>query len=106
MNIAIMHCQKATNVCTGAACFKAYNNATHTFAEYPEKPKICAFFHCGGCDIDRKNDPGMIKKMTRLQTEGVERVHMGVCIGSECEKRDEIIAMLEQYDMEIVCGTH
>ena len=107
MNIAILHCKKAADVCAGASCFKAYNNNTGAFAEYEEKPELCAFFHCGGCDIDWENDSGMTKKMERLHNEGVERVHIGVCVGMEgCERKDTIIDMLKRYEMEVVLGTH
>ena len=106
MNIAMLHCLKITSICTGASCLKAYNNSSHYFAEYPEKPTLCAFMHCGGCEIDRVNDPGMIEKMERLQTEGVKRVHIGKCVGMECDQRDDIVAMLERYGFEVVHGTH
>jgi len=106
MNIAILHCLRSTRVCTGASCFKAYNNGTHAFAAYDEKPALCAFFHCGGCDMDWEKDPGMIEKMQRLQSENVQRIHVGICIGDKCVHRDKIFAMLEQYGMECVFGTH
>ena len=106
MKIAILICLKATDVCTGAACFKAFNNRIKSFAEYKEIPTLCAFFHCGGCGIDRINDPNINKKMQRLQSEGVETIHIGKCVGEECEHRAEITAMLERYGMKIVFGTH
>ncbi len=31
MKLAILHCKKATEVCTGASCFKAYNNKLKSF---------------------------------------------------------------------------
>ena len=106
MNIAILNCHNATKVCTGASCFKAYNGAEKSFADYQEKPTLCAFFHCGGCGMDWENDTDMAHKMERLKTEGVTRVHVGVCVGPKCENRGRILAMLNRYGMEIVEGTH
>lgn len=105
--IAILHCRKASDVCTGASCFKAYNLGLKAFARYgEEKPELAAFFDCGGCGIDRESDAGMTEKMQRLMAEGVERVHVGVCIGGRCPYRDEIFAMLRRYGLELVEGTH
>lgn len=106
MNIAILHCLKITKICAGASCLKAFNNSTQHFAQYPEKPSLSAFMHCGGCDIDRFNDAGMVEKMEHLQTENVRRVHIGKCVGLECAQRDNIVAMLKCYGFEVVHGTH
>ena len=49
MKIAIMHCRDSSSVCTGAACFKAYNNCLKSFQQYEgNKPELAAFFDCGG----------------------------------------------------------
>jgi predicted metal-binding protein len=49
MKIAILHCRKSMDVCTGAACFKAYNHDLASFAQYAgNRPELAAFFDCGG----------------------------------------------------------
>ena len=106
MNIGILYCQKASNVCTGAACFKAYNNGTHYFSEYIEKPNLCAFFHCGGFNEEWKENDEIVRKMERLQKEGVKRIHIGVCVGTKCGNKDIIASMLREYGFEVVYGTH
>lgn len=107
MKIAIMHCRKASDVCTGAGCLRAYNQGTKHFAQYGElKPELCAFLDCGGCGIDRVSDPGMIEKMEALQKIGVEKVHLGVCINSKCESFQNILEMLERYGFSFELGTH
>lgn len=105
--IAILHCRKASDVCTGASCFKAYHLGVRAFSVYgDDKPELAAFFDCGGCGIDRETDPGMTEKMERLVSEGVERVHAGVCIGAKCPHREEIFAMVRRYHLDLVLGTH
>ena len=106
MNVAILFCKNVSDHCTGSACFKAYNNSTHSFAEYAEKPTMCAYTHCGGCGIDRATDAGVIERMERLRDDGVQRVHIGKCVGNKCTFRDEIVSMVEKYGMEAVLGTH
>ena len=80
MKIAILYCRKSTRVCTGAACLKAYNHDLSSFAKYKgNRPELAAFLDCGGCGIDRAHDAGMQEKMERLVSEGVEKVHIGIC---------------------------
>ncbi len=107
MKIAIMHCRQASDVCTGASCFKAFNNCLKHFEQYKEnKPELAAFFDCGGCEIDRKTDPGMIEKMDRLKSEGVDKIHIGVCIREKCPSFNNIIEMLDRYEIPYEFGTH
>ncbi len=104
MKIAIMHCRRSSNVCTGAACFRAYNACEKSFQQYAgnkptlaaffeynaceksfqqyagNKPTLAAFFDCGGCGIDRSSDPGMQEKMEALKRIGVEKIHLGICM--------------------------
>lgn len=107
MKIAILHCRKSSNVCTGAACFRAYNNSLKSFEQYKdEKPELAAFFDCGGCGIDRNTDAGMIEKMDRLKSEGVEKIHVGICINEKCNQYNDIIEMLDRYKIDYEFGTH
>jgi predicted metal-binding protein len=102
MNIAILHCQKVSDTCPGSGCFKAFNEGTATFSKYEEKPTLSAFMHCGGCDSDWDTDPNMKKKIDRLKADGVERVHIGVCVGLSCDNREDIADMIERNGMEVV----
>lgn len=36
--IVILTCLKASRVCTGAACFQAFNQRTRSFARYGNEP--------------------------------------------------------------------
>ena len=49
--IIMLNCLRANQVCTGAACLKAFNERTRTFAQYGEEELFLqAFFRCNGCD--------------------------------------------------------
>lgn len=107
MKIAILYCKKSSKVCTGASCFKAYNNSLKSFEQYKlNKPELSAFFDCGGCNIDRKIDSGMIEKMERLKSENVDKIHLGICINNKCPNYENIIEMLENYQIQYEKGTH
>lgn len=107
MKIAILHCRKASDVCTGAACLNAYHNRKKSFAQYgDENLELAAFFDCGGCGIDRAVHSGMQEKLERLRKEAVCKIHIGVCIDKKCPEMDNIIAMLEQYRIPYEFGTH
>ncbi|MCT4565247.1 MAG: CGGC domain-containing protein [Maledivibacter sp.] len=107
MKIAILHCRKSSNVCTGAACFKAYNDCSKNFEQYKyNKPQLAAFFDCGGCSINQNTDDGMIEKMNRLKFEGIEKIHIGICINEKCPRYNDIIQMLDEYEIPYEFGTH
>lgn len=107
MKIAILHCRKSSNVCTGAACFKAYNNCLKHFEQYKEnKPELAAFFDCGGCGINRNTDEGIIEKMDRLKSESIEKIHIGICINEKCPQYNDIMQMLDKYEIPYEFGTH
>ena len=107
MKIAIMHCRHSSSVCTGAGCFRAYNNCQKNFAQYAgDPPQLAAFFDCGGCGIDRTQDPGMIEKMDALKRIGVEKIHLGICINDKCPSLADITRMLDRYGIDYEFGTH
>lgn len=107
MNIAIMHCHRAPTVCTGAACFRAFNNRSKSFERYADASvMLCAFFDCGGCEAELGVHAGMTEKMERLKKEGVERIHVGVCVGAKCPKRQALLAYVRGYGFDIIEGTH
>ena len=107
MKIAILHCRRSSDVCTGAGCFRAYNNCEKSFAQYAgDQPLLAAFLDCGGYGIDRAEDPGMIEKMEALQHIGVEKIHLGICINEKCPSLSNIIEMLDRYGIAYEFGTH
>lgn len=107
MKIAILHCRRSSNVCTGAACFRAFNACEKGFQQYAgQSPTLAAFFDCGGCGIDRNTDAGMIEKMEALKRIGVEKIHLGICIRDNCPDLPNILAMLKQYEIPYEFGTH
>lgn len=107
--IAIMVCKRAAEGCTGAACFWAFDGRERSFAQYRDSTipvKLWGFFHCNGCDSDRDRDAGWKKKLGRLQEEGVEKVHLGICMCNQCPHMDAICARLEQAGVAYERGTH
>ena len=107
MKIAILHCRRSANVCTGAACFRAYNACEKSFQQYAgHKPILAAFFDCGGCGIERSADEGMIEKMEALKRIGVEKIHLGICIRESCKDLPDILETLKQYEIPYEFGTH
>lgn len=109
--IAILSCLEACQVCTGAACLQAWNEKTRHFAPYAgEDAMLAAFFHCNGCGKDPETDPGMLEKLDRLQTMGVDTVHTGVCTMRpeqvQCPTIEKIRALLQKRGIVTVHGTH
>ena len=111
--IAILTCLNACQGCTGAACMDAWNNRTVGFAMYREQDALLsAFLHCNGCGSDPETDPGMIRKLDRLQSEGITVVHTGICTITDkvdhryCPSIEKIISMLKDRGIETIYGTH
>ena len=107
--IAVMICKKSADGCTGAACFWAFDAKYKNFEQYKDSPipvKLWGFFHCNGGDVDRDNDAGLKKKLNRLKEEGVEKVHLGVCMCKYCPHMDEICGQLEREGIRYEKGTH
>ncbi len=110
--IAILTCLKANKVCTGAACFKAYNEKKDFFARYQNLPlELVAFAKCNGCQSDLATDRDLQSKLERLIKIGTEVVHLGVCTknkatGIECAKITAIAERLQQANIEVVRGCH
>ena len=68
--IIMLNCLRANQVCTGAACLKAFNERTRTFAQYGEEELFLqAFFRCNGCDEQGNGiwDEGMDEKLERME---------------------------------------
>ena len=105
--IAIMICKKTADGCIGSSCFWAFHEHFRNFEQYKGRPaKLWAFFHCGGCDINRHTDPGFQKKLKRLKEDMVYKVHFGVCMKNHCSKLREISKILDDYGIQWEIGTH
>ena len=110
--IAILTCLDVCQVCTGAACFAAWNSRTGGFARYAgEEVSLAAFLHCNGCGKDPETDPGMAEKLDRLARIGVDTVHTGVCTvrretGELCPTIEAISRLLRQREIAVTHGTH
>lgn len=112
--IGILHCLEATKVCAGCGCLNAFNQKKGSFTEYAKEDILAAYFTCNGCknqnSTSPKEDKGMIEKVERLQTEGIDVVHVGVCCenadGSFCERIVEIVEMIKLKGIQIKNRTH
>lgn len=110
--IAILTCRQACDVCTGAACFNAWNLKKGGFAPYArENAMLAAFFHCNGCGTPPETDTGMLEKLDRLQSMGVSAVHTGVCTvphgkTEQCPTIQKISEMLKTRGIPVIHGTH
>ena len=80
--IVILRCLRSNNVCTGAACLKAFNKKTGAFARYGEEPlELEAYWSCNGCgDCHFKYQEGIEEKLERIIGLKPDAVHVGVCV--------------------------
>lgn len=110
IKIAILSCLKATEVCSGAACFKAINSRVAFFEPYKDKNlEVMAFFHCNGCDCDYENDSDYLEKINRVCAMQVDAVHIGKCTlidGVECQHITKIVKHIEDAGIRVIRGTH
>ena len=104
----MLNCLNSNKVCAGAACFTAFNKRIRSFERYQGMDvEVAAFMRCNGCGNDPETDAGILEKVERLQQEGVETVHVGICTkNKEGETIAKIMEMLEEKGMEVVDGTH
>lgn len=108
--IAMMNCLKANQVCAGVACLDALRERRAGFACYAgEDVDLRAFLRCSNCGKTPQEDPGMIEKLERLVSSGVEVVHIGVCAqpkGIRCQTMERYAAWLEEHGIRVVWKTH
>lgn len=111
--IGVLTCLDACKVCAGISCLNAWNGKVRHFARYAgEDACLTAFLHCNGCGTSPCSDAGMLEKLDRLQSDGVETVHIGVCAvkdreaGTLCPVMEEIQGMLHDRGIQTVLGTH
>ena len=108
--IAILNCLKANDVCTAAACIKAFNLRKAHFEEYDGMDaELVAVARCNGCDAGIDN--GFREKLERIVSEGANVCHFGVCTvkketGEECPVITEAGKYLEEHGVRLVRGTH
>ena len=118
IRLGILTCLEACQVCTGASCFQALYERNKYFSQYADREvRLMAFLHCNGCQghpeaVDPRQDPGILEKLDRLQTIGVEVVHTGVCTvcnretGEICPVILTMEEMLRERGIRIFHGTH
>lgn len=110
--IAMLNCLDANDVCGGVGCLKAFHQRKATFAAYEgQDAEVYGFLRCTRCGTSGSDDPGMLEKLERLVSEGIETVHIGVCAakGKEklvCPHMEENAAWLEAHGIPVVWGTH
>lgn len=108
--IAILSCLKATEVCSGIACFNALNQRTKSFSIYQnDSIEVIAFFHCNGCECDYDKDISYLEKIETLIRLKPDIVHVGKCTmidDQECSVISNIIKTFELNDIVVVRGTH
>ena len=107
--IAILACLRANDVCAGAACLDALNDRRAHSQIYEGEPvRLCAFLRCSQCGVD--DDPGMMEKLERIVSCGVETAHIGICAskrdGTVCPHMAKAAAWLEEQGIQIIWGTH
>lgn len=106
MKIAIGICEKINGICTTMGCFKAFNNREKHFSIYKDKDlELTSFFTCDSCS--KNSDENLINIAKRLKSEGIKRIHFGVCIVKcESDRKKEIKSIFEKHDIEVIEGTH
>ena len=111
--IVILRCLRSNNVCTGAACLKAFNKKTGGYGEEPLE--LEAYWSCNGCgDCRFEHQAGIEEKLERIISLKPDAVHVGVCVkqrtdnGDEvtCKTIAEICERLQAAGLTIVEGTH
>ena len=111
MKIAILNCLRANEVCAGCACLNAFNARAKSFEIYRDtEVELAAFLRCNGCRRGPGLGDGMVEKLERLKSEGVEAVHLGFCTrgrnGAECRTITRMAEILESWGLRVVRGTH
>lgn len=117
MKIAILRCLHSNDVCAGAACLRALNSRTASFAQYGDEPlELVAYFSCDGCGkVAFANARGMKEKIETIKRLNPDAVHFGVCtkhVDAEgkrtrlCPHIQDILDELTAAGIKVVDGTH
>ncbi len=116
--IVILRCLHAEDVCTGAACLKAFSRRTGSFSRYPadEELDLEAFMACSGCEeVDFHNAEGLTEKIEKIRELTPDAIHIGMCATKKDEEGNRYICPImadilqritEKLSVEVVQGTH
>ena len=109
--LAILTCLQANDVCAGVSCLEALAARRGGFIPYAgQEVQLCAFLRCSHCGANPTEDPGMLEKLERIASCGVDAAHVGVCAqkknGARCPQMAQAAAWLEARGIEVVWRTH
>jgi predicted metal-binding protein len=104
--IAVVRCERVSEVCPGVGCFKAFNERRVKFEEYGDDAEIIGFFTCGGCPGRR-----VYRLLKSLEKHKLDVVHLSSCMLMEkeypkCPHLEEIRESIERKGVRVVEGTH
>lgn len=104
--IAVVRCERVSEVCPGIGCFKAFNKRKVKFEEYREDTEIIGFFSCGGCPGRR-----VFRLVNSLKKHDIDVIHLSSCMLMEssypkCPHIDGIKEMILKKGVKVVEGTH
>lgn len=72
--------------------------------------RLCAFLRCSQCGVNPQDDPGMMEKLERIVSCGVETAHIGICAlkrdGTVCPHMAKAATWLEERSIQVIWGTH
>ena len=99
--IVILRCLRSNNVCTGAACMRAFNTKSGAFARYGEEPlELEAYWSCNGCgDCRFEHQAGIEEKLERIIGLKPDAVHVGVCV----KPRTQDVQVVTCNTIEEIC---
>lgn len=114
--IAILRCLQTSASCAGAGCLRAFNEKTGAFTVYGEEPlQLMAVWTCNGCGNNLlENQAGIEKKLARMESLGVDIVHLSGCTRKKneagekvrCPNVEKLAERLKAMGIEIADGTH
>ena len=111
--IVMLTCPRSENVCTGAGCFRAFNERTHRFARYGKEPlQVTAYMKCSGCGHFIEKDKGLAEKVEAVLAQRPDAIHLGICCchdGRDQRLCDEVAALekiFEAHGIPVIHGTH
>lgn len=101
--IGILVCKNVSDKCSGAGCFKAFNNKIDAFKDYETEIELASFTHCSGCD--HESEELLEKKIERMKSVGIETIHISTCIRGRCHKYEEFVDKFAK-DFDVIGYSH